>query len=320
MELTQEQPAQQESSEQSCPQPETPTASSPSPKKRKRRFGDRKDGRRLRTISPMTRVGAYLMDERCGSQNYITVPINCEKVDKYLAEKKAQGYQITFMHVLIATYIRTVSQYPGVNRFVAGNKIFARNDIAIMLVIKREMSLLSPDTALKGFFEKDATIFDVYNEFNRLIDGYRNHPDNGFDKATKALNYIPGFLLRFAAALMRGLDYIGLLPQALCKVSPFHGSMFITSMGSLGIPPIYHHLYDFGNVPVFLSFGSKYRKMVITEDGEAKKESYIDFTAVLDERICDGFYYASALKHILRCLRNPWVLDTPPAEIKEDIE
>jgi len=37
------------------------------------------------------------------------------------------------------------------------------------------------------------------------------------------------------------LDYFGLAPYSLIKVSPFHGSMFITSLGSLGIPPIYHH-------------------------------------------------------------------------------
>ena len=44
------------------------------------------------------------------------------------------------------------------------------------------------------------------------------------------------------------LDYFGFLPRWLTKLSPFHGSVYITSMASLGIPPIFHHLYDFGNV------------------------------------------------------------------------
>ena len=40
----------------------------------------------------------------------------------------------------------------------------------------------------------------------------------------------------------------------------------------------------------------------------------------MDERICDGFYYAAALKKIRRYLRDPWLLDTPPEEIVEDVD
>ena len=51
------------------------------------------------------------------------------------------------------------------------------------------------------------------------------------------------------------LDYHGWLPKALMKVSPFHGSMIVTSMGSLGIPAIYHHLYNFGTCSLFVAMG-----------------------------------------------------------------
>ena len=63
-----------------------------------------------------------------------------------------------------------------------------------------------------------------------------------------------GFI-RFAALLFREAS-VRLVPKELTDLSPFHGSIFITSMGSLGIPPIYHHLYDFGNIPVFVAFPS----------------------------------------------------------------
>ena len=38
-------------------------------------------------------------------------------------------------------------------------------------------------------------------------------------------------------------------PKFLLELSPFHGSIYFTSMGSLGIKPVYHHLYDFGTAP-----------------------------------------------------------------------
>ena len=48
---------------------------------------------------------------------------------------------------------------------------------------------------------------------------------------------IPGVVLKFTVWLLRTLDYFGLLPQFLLEVSPFHGSLFLTSMGSLCIFP-----------------------------------------------------------------------------------
>lgn len=124
--------------------------------------------------------------------------------------------------------------------------------------------------------------------------------------------------MKFAIGCLSFLDYFGALPRFLTKLSPFHGSLFITSMGSLGIPPVFHHLYDFGNVPIFLSFGSKYRENVLLDDGTVEKQSFVDFTVVTDERICDGYYFASALKFMRGIVRNPKQLDEKPAVVIAD--
>ena len=91
-------------------------------------------------------------------------------------------------------------------------------------------------------------------------------------------------------------------------------------MGSLGIPPIYHHLYDFGNLPVFMSFGAKYRKNVLLDDGSVEKQSFVDYTVVTDERICDGFYFASGMKMLRSIIKNPRQLDIPPEKVVKDIK
>ena len=116
------------------------------------------------------------------------------------------------------------------------------------------------------------------------------------------------------------LGYFGLLPKFLLELSPFHGSLFFTSMGSLGIKPIYHHLYDFGNLPVFGAFGCKRRALEIQEDGSVVQKKYIDIKFVLDERIVDGYYYATFFKHYRSILRHPELLDVPPTEIVNDID
>jgi hypothetical protein len=116
------------------------------------------------------------------------------------------------------------------------------------------------------------------------------------------------------------MDYHGILPKSLMKVSPFHGSMVITSMGSIGIPAIYHHLYDFGTLPLFISYGSIFSADAIKRDGSRERHHFVTLKVVTDERICDGYYYASAFKRIKRYLNKPEILDETPSSVVEDLD
>lgn len=277
-----------------------------------------KEFRRVKTISPMSAVIPFIMVNRTGSQNFISDSVDIEKVEKYIKEKQTQGMQnISMMHVMIAAYIRLVSQRPALNRFIRGQRVWTRKNVEVSLTIKKEMSLDSPDTVVKITLPPSATLEDVYNALNNEIVSYRANPGGDFDDTARAFTRLPGLIFKFAVASLRFLDYFGLMPKAIAKVSPFHCSYFITSMGSLGIPPIYHHLYDFGSCPVFFSFGAKRRTYEIDSTGVVKRKQYMDFTFVLDERICDGYYYASALKMLKSVLKNPWQLDEVPTVIPD---
>ena len=120
--------------------------------------------------------------------------------------------------------------------------------------------------------------------------------------------------------VLKVMDYFGLLPKFLLEVSPFHRLDFFTSMGSLGIPPIVHHLYDFGNLPVFCAFGCKYRKNEIDLDGNLVQRKYAWIFGRTDERICDGFYFATALKHMKSTYSTPERLDEPLDEVVKDVD
>ena len=277
-----------------------------------------KEFRRVKTISPMSAVIPFIMVNRTGSQNFISDSVDIEKVEKYIKEKQTQGMQnISMMHVMIAAYIRLVSQRPALNRFIRGQRVWTRKNVEVSLTIKKEMSLDSPDTVVKITLPPSATLEDVYTALNNEIVSYRANPGGDFDDTARAFTRLPGLIFKFAVASLRFLDYFGLMPKAIAKVSPFHCSYFITSMGSLGIPPIYHHLYDFGSCPVFFSFGAKRRTYEIDNTGLVRRRQYMDFTFVLDERICDGYYYASALKLLKNIQKNPWQLDEVPTVIPD---
>ncbi len=288
-------------------------------KKRKRRFLDRRDGRRVRTLAPYFCISPYIMVERNDASNFIRDSFDIGAVEQYVREKRAQGYRnFGIMHVLIAAYVRLVARRPRLNRFLSGQKVYFRNTIEVNLALKPEMNENSTDTVVKMRFRPGDTAAEVYENTVKTIEEALGDGENAFDSVARILTYIPGVVKKFVVWFLKLLDYFGLLPKGLTDVSPFHGSMFITSMGSLGIPPIYHHLYNFGNVPVFLSFGKKETRYVLQADGSVKKQRYIDYALVVDERICDGYYYASALKMFKKILENPWVLDEELTEIVED--
>ena len=304
------------------PETEKDTNSDKRNKKRKRRFGDRNDGRKLRTLLPMHRIMPYIMRRRSDSLNYFADEFDMTQVDTFCRRKVKEGYtSFGFLHVLLAAYVRMLSQRPAVNRFVSGQKIYARGEIEVAMVVKKEMTIDAPETCIKVVFDPNDTVDDVYRKFNEVVSEVIGQTEeSSFDKLAKVINYIPGLLLRWTVSFLNFLDYFGLLPRFLTRLSPFHGSMIVTSMGSLGIKPIYHHLYDFGNLPVFLAYGKKMTKREFDENGSVVTRRFIELKVVTDERICEGFYFASAFKLLKKYVEDPEKLTVPPTEIVEDID
>ncbi len=290
--------------------------------KRRRRLGDRHDGRRIRTLPPMQYIAASIMHKRNDAQNLFQASTDYAYIDEYIRKKRDEGLTgFGFMHVIVAAYVRMVSQKPAINRYIAGWKIFARNEIVLSMMVKKEMKVNAQESAIKVRFQPTDTAEDVYRRMEEAIAVARRQGDsNGFDNVARIINYLPALLLRGFVAFMQFLDFWGIMPKIINEVSPFHASVFISNLGSLGIPPIYHHLYNFGNVPVFITFGAKRRELALKTDGTTYTKTMIDYTVVTDERTTDGHYLATALKGLEKLFRNPEKLDTPPETVVEDID
>ena len=286
-------------------------------------WGDRIDGRKIRTLAPMAQITAYFQVERNTCSNLFEESFEITHIDRYIRQKRREGLtDFGITHVLLAAYVRGVAKYPQLNRFISGQKVYSRGeDIQYCMVIKKEMNVDSPDTSIKVHLNPHDTAEDIYHKLNAAVESVKatRELDSNLDGLIMTLNLIPSIVLKFVVWLLKLLDYFGMLPAFLLELSPFHGSLFFTSMGSLGIQPIYHHLYDFGNLPAFGAFGCKRRAMELQEDGTVVPRKYVDVKFVLDERICDGYYYATFFKYYRRLLRNPEILDTPPEVVEQDI-
>lgn len=286
-------------------------------------WGDRFDGRRIRSLSPISVVGTYIMPERNQANVFFPDKLEITELEKYIRAKRAEGFeQFGMTEALLAAYVRTASKYPGINRFISGERLYSRgDDIQFCMTVKKEMTKESPDTVIKVHLKPGDSVEEVYRKYHETVNDAKKSMelDSGLDGIAALFGMIPGVLLKFTVWLLKFMDYFGILPRIILELSPFHGSIFFTSMGSLGIPAVYHHLYNFGNLPIFLAFGRKYRVNELDDNGSVVSRKYMDYTFNVDERIVDGFYYATSIKYFHKLLLHPERLDDPNMEINPDI-
>ncbi|MBQ3482361.1 MAG: hypothetical protein IJQ43_02850 [Oscillospiraceae bacterium] len=287
----------------------------------RKRAGDRRDGRLLRSLPAFSKFIPFIMPSRNDAQIFYDESFEISAVDRCLRKLRVDGYKgIGMLHFLIATHIRCISMLPGINRFIAGRRIYAHDDITVVMAVKRSLSVDATETTIKVHFQPTDTIFDVYRKLNAKIEEIKtSEEDNNTEEVAEALTKAPRFLLRFAIAILRALDYFGLIPDSLIEASPFHGSMIITDMGSLRLRPVFHHIYNFGTLPVFIAFGAKRHAYEIDRHGQVVDNKYVDCKFVIDERIADGHYYGQFLQAYRYIFQHPEILEKAPSRVIEDV-
>ena len=114
-------------------------------------WGDRKDGRLIRTLSPMNIVAGYIMPTRNDACNSIQTTFEISKVERYIRQKRAEGMEsFGLTHVLLAAYVRCIAKYPGVNRFFSGQRVYQRDDdVQFTMTIKKDMRTDGEETTIK---------------------------------------------------------------------------------------------------------------------------------------------------------------------------
>ena len=218
----------------------------------KHRSGDRKDGRLLRSLPAISKFIPYFLRDRGSSGILYEEDLDVTAADKCLRQERVNGYKnIGFLHFFIAAYIRCISMLPGLNRFIVGRRVFARDEIDIVLTVKRSETLESSDTRVKIRFEATDTIFDVYRKINTKIDELRTEEVSGtFEDLMESFSRAPRLFIRLGVLVLRIMDYFGWLPQSWLDRSPLHASMLIQDAGMLKTAPAYIQMGNVGTLPV----------------------------------------------------------------------
>lgn len=276
----------------------------------------RADGNRIKKADPMYTVAAYIMNKRIDAMNMITIDVPTEPIKEYINKKRKQGINISHMAVVLAAYVRTLSEFTELNRFVVNKKIYQRNEIAVGMVVLKG-GQVDHGTMSKMYFKENNTIFEVNDIINTYVLENRDAPDNnGTEKMIKFLLSIPG-ILPVGVALFKLLDRYGLLPKAIIDMSPFHMSLGITNLASIRTNYIYHHCYEFGTTSIFMAMGNS-REVAKRKGDKIVFEKCMPIGVTMDERIASGGYFAIAFRRMRQYLRNPELLEVyEPKQVSE---
>lgn len=263
-------------------------------------FGKRSDGKVAKNIDPILRVTSVIMPHRYDAMVNYLLEIRCEEMDKFIKEEREKGNEFTYMHIVIAAIVRMYAERPALNRFTMNTRIYDRKGIFVAFTVKKSLRDGADETTIKLEFDGTENIYQIKEKIDaEILKNKGNDKQNSTDKTAKWLMKCPPFLLKLVMRFIRFLDRHGMIPKKLIKISPFHTSCFLTNMKSISTEYVYHHLYDFGTTGMFAGMGKELVKPVASEDGQSMElAKVLQIGVVIDERICDGLYYARSIKRI----------------------
>jgi hypothetical protein len=272
----------------------------------------RHDGVPVKNADPIYTIIPYVINKRYDSMNMITLEIPAEPMQKYIRKLRTQGESISYMSILIAAYIRTVLDFPKLNRFIVNKRIYDRNEFCISLVVLKD----DYETMSKIYFDLGDTITTVRDKVEKYITENRaGLNSNDTDELIGSLMRFP-ILLNITFGMYKFLDARGWLPKSLIDSSPFHASLLFSNLASIRTNHIYHHLYDFGTTSISITMGNMH-EVPVRVKGEIKMKRCIPLGMVMDERICSGKYFSQAYRRFTIYLGNPDLLEEVPAGNKE---
>ena len=284
-------------------------------------FGRRPDGRRVKGIDPVMRITPYVMPMRCDAQVFLKHRADLEAMSRYIRRQKAEkNEQISYMQIVVAAYVRAVSQHPEVNRFIMNKQLFARNNCsAAFTILKNPANPDDGEAVVKIKFDLTDTIYDVRDRMTAAVAANRGDQPAGFvDRLLAFLFAVPG-LATVIVGLVKALDRYGLAPGILMEELPFYVGMYITNTASIGLHDVNHHLYNWGDVGLFFGMGTP-EKLAVVENGETRMKRTLPIGITADERVCSGAHYGRFFSDMKRYLDHPELLELPPEKIRFDGE
>jgi len=263
-------------------------------------FGKRADGTLVAGLSNTRRFMPFISPRRNASLVYYTTEVEVGQALAFLDERnrdRPAERRITLFHLYLRALAMALHDRPGVNRFVAGGRLWQRDGVWITYSAKQEILDGSPVLTIKRKFERDEGLLEMVDSFKEELLARRRGKESTADKEVNVFVRLPPFVVRAGVAALRLVDSLGLLPRAMIESDPMYCSIFVANLGSVGLDAGYHHLWEYGTCSNFAVVGRVHDR----HDGVPVMEVKYSY----DERIEDGLYAAITMAGIKAGLEDP---------------
>lgn len=263
-------------------------------------FGRRPDATLVRDLPAIRRFMPFISPRRNESLVYFACDLSVENALAFLGERNRRRppeRPMTLFHLLLRALVRMFDERPRVNRFTAGGRLWQRDGIWITFSAKRAFDDQSPIITVKRRFDPSETLDEMVDGLHAGLAEGRSDRKSTSDREMGLLLRLPPPLVRLLMALVRGADAFGLLPGAMIRSDPMYASAFVANLGSVGLEAGYHHLWEYGTIPIFCVMGR------IKPGPGGGRCMTLKFS--YDERIEDGLYCARSLDIIRELIESP---------------
>ncbi len=257
----------------------------------------------LQRVHPFRRIMQYIMPTRTESVVYYDAYVDAERMIAWLAGVKSTGADIT--HLTLAAANIALAATPKMNRFVVGRRLYMRNARWLTFSLKRaRMDREAQISTVKLKMPDGETFAELVTRVNGGIGEERSGKKTRGDKEMDLFNFFPRPVLRIAAQALATLDYFNLLPAWYIDGDPMYTSIFVANLGSLGMSPGYHHLFEYGTCPLFIMVG-RIEDKVVARDGQPVVRPILHLRFTYDERIEDGLNAKYGIDRCVEILEDP---------------
>lgn len=286
--------------------------------KRKRKFGDRRDGRWVKEAPGLQTIMCDIMPNRTDCEVYLHDTIDATELLKYLEKKNAEHpeYKTTMFHAFVVCVARMLKERPKMNYFIAGHRMYEHTEISLSFVVKRRFQDFAEESLMLYVAQDDDTLDSVSRKIVGNVRETRKseHSTDGIDVWIDRFASIPRLLRMFLLRIVRWLDFWGIVPKPLTEGDTNYSSVLLSNLGSIKGPAVYHHLNNYGTNSIVVTIGTIHKAEVIKDDGTKEIRDVFDIGATLDERIADGFYFVRSLNLVKYIFAHPELLEKPLSE------
>lgn len=268
----------------------------------------RPDADRIRGLSSIRRFMPFISPRRNDSVFYLRTQLEVDNALRFVETwnreaERSGGEPLTLFLLYLRAITRVMHERPGVNRFVAGGRLWQRRGVWVTFSAKMEMLDGAPLVTVKHEFPPDESLGDMLSgllgNLRERRTGRRSQSDKEVDLALLA----PPSLIRAGLVVLGLANRWGLLPKSMIDPDPMFTSIYVANLGSVGLEAGYHHVWEYGTASMFATLGKVYER----HDGVR----CVDVCYTYDERIEDGLHVAITLAEVKDRFENPEKAEDP---------